>query len=329
LARFLIKHADGRIEGPITVQQLRDWVRAGKVIRSTLIQVEGQLSWHAAGTVPGLAQLFAEAEAAAAQSVPDEVPPAEPNDLNDATGSAETSAATPAGAIAAAAVPARRGLGDRILRGAFHFARSISVLVIIVSLLVTAAGSAVAVYALLPSPRLPPEPVDKPTLAEFVEECSRASQSERASRRLSSQEHEFAPVDDCGPYRERSEAVAARLRLSASAVDVLCSRIEAIRPKDRDAFISGLESLAAEFEKNPPKGEGCTAASGANWYMNEFAARIAREQAEEARAAAAVAARRNLLMPAMTAIGAAIASLLSFLILPLLIQIERNTRTVD
>ena len=42
---------------------------------------------------------------------------------------------------------------------------------------------------------------------------------------------------------------------------------------------------------------------------------------------AAAAERRQLLIPALSGIGTAIGALLMFLILPLLIQIERNTRT--
>jgi hypothetical protein len=41
----------------------------------------------------------------------------------------------------------------------------------------------------------------------------------------------------------------------------------------------------------------------------------------------AAAQRRQLLIPALSGIGTAIGALLIFLILPLLIQIERNTRT--
>jgi hypothetical protein len=56
--------------------------------------------------------------------------------------------------------------------------------------------------------------------------------------------------------------------------------MKALRPKDIDPFVTGLESLAAEFEKNPPKGNECTAAIAANWYMAEFSACVVREQAE-------------------------------------------------
>lgn len=326
MANFLIKHSDGRIEGPITVPQLRAGIRAGKITESTLIQQEGRRSWHAAGTVPGLASLFAEAAAArASESVAQEEALPEPEEPPVRAGAA---AAAPSRAPSAvtAAVPARPGLGDRILRGAFQFARSISVLVIIASLLVAAGGSALAVYALLPSPPTLAGSLDKPTLAEFVEECSRPSASQQAPRQPRPRGRDLETVDDCGPYRARAEAIVARLKVTEAAVDVLCSRIAAVPAKHRDAFIGGLEALSVAFESNPPKGEDCTGADAANWYMREFFARIELEQAEEAAAEAAAAARRSMLMPALAAIGSAIAALLMFLILPLLIQIERNTR---
>jgi hypothetical protein len=331
LANFLIKHSDGRIEGPITAPQLRAGIRAGKITESTLIQQEGRRSWHAAGTVRGLASLFAEAAAArAGESAAESGLAAEPNDPPvRAAPAAAASATASARSAASTAAPARPGLGDRILRGAFQFARSISVLVIIASLLVAAGGSALAVYALLPSPPTLAGSPDKPTLAEFVEECSRPSASQQAPRQSRPRGRDLETVDDCGPYRARAEAIVARLKVTEAAVDVLCSRIAAVPAKHRDAFIGGLEALSVAFESNPPKGEDCTGADAANWYMREFFARIELEQAEEAAAEAAAAARRSMLMPALTAIGSAIAALLMFLILPLLIQIERNTRAAS
>ncbi len=63
MAEFFIKHPDGRIEGPITGPQLRAGVRVGKITPSTLVRQDGRTSWHAAGSIPGLAALFAEVAA--------------------------------------------------------------------------------------------------------------------------------------------------------------------------------------------------------------------------------------------------------------------------
>jgi hypothetical protein len=328
VAEFFIKHPDGRIEGPITGPQLRAGVRVGKITPSTLVRQDGRTSWHAAGSIPGLAALFAEVAASqpaadsAASDPPGEEPPPPP------VSAAAAPATTRSGSGAAAAAGAvRLGLGDRVLRGAFQFARSISVLVIIASVLVALGGSALAVYALMPVPRLAGGAVDEPTLGDFVEECTRPeptqSQSSGQQRRRGTGLEVFDP---CAAYRQRAETIVARLKVTPEAVEVLCSRLTAVPAKHRDTFIDGLERLAEQFEANPPKGENCTGADAANWYMREFDRRTELEEAEELRAAAQAAERRSLLMPALSAIGSAIAALLMFLILPLLIQIERNTR---
>jgi hypothetical protein len=342
LAQFLIKHTDGHIEGPITAQQLREWVREGRVTRSTLIQVEGHVSWRSAGSVSGLTQQFEEADAAAAaQSVPDPLPVAEPANPSDSTAPAEPAAAPPSETNVVATAPARIGVLDRILRGSFQVARSFSVVVIALSLLVTVGGLALSVYAVFPSiyasvsallpfqRMLQSRSVDNPTLAEFVEECSREARSEEAPRRSPARGLGLESEDGCSPYRRRSEAIVKRLDLPEQVVAMLCTQIEMLGPDSRDPFVSGLESLAEEFETNPPRGTNCTKVGAANWYLAEFSARVAREQAEKSSAAATIAERRGWLIPALIAIGAAIASLLSFLILPLLIQIERNTRPVS
>ncbi len=328
MAVFFIQHPDGRIEGPITGPQLRAGVRVGKITPLTLVRQDGRTSWHAAGSIPGLAALFAEVSASqpaadsAASDPPGEEPPPPPA---SAAAAPATTRSSPAAAASAGAV--RLGLGDRVLRGAFHFARSISVLVIIASVLVALGGSALAVYALMPVPRLAGGAVDEPTLREFVEECTRPQPAQQQSsgqqRRRGTGLEAF---DACAAYRQRLETVVARLKIAPNAVEVLCSRVAAVPAKHRDAFIDGLERLAEQFEANPPKGENCSGTDAANWYLFEFARRMEVEQAEEALAAAQAAERRGLLMPALSAIGSAIAALLMFLILPLLIQIERNTR---
>ncbi len=77
----------------------------------------------------------------------------------------------------------------------------------------------------------------------------------------------------------------------------------------------------------PPREAECTGADAANWYIGTFQNRLAERQAQALLDQQAAAQRRQLLIPALSGIGTAIGALLMFLILPLLIQIERNTRT--
>ena len=63
-----------------------------------------------------------------------------------------------------------------------------------------------------------------------------------------------------------------------------------------------------------------------NWYVQDFMTKVAERRAERAAQIAAEAARRSWASIALGAAGSALVLLLSFLALPLLIQIERNTR---
>jgi hypothetical protein len=323
---FFIKHQDGRIDGPFTASQLRAGVRVGKVTPSTLVRQDGRSSWHAAGSIPGLSTLFA--EVVASQSAAGSAGSAPRGGAAQEGPTSTTVARGPAGNKGASEVPDRTvGLGDRVLRGAFQFARSISVLVIIASVLVALGGAALAVYALMPAPRLVGGAVDRPTLGEFVEHCAR---SEPAQQQSPGQQRRrgtgLEVVDACATYRQRSEAIVARLNVAPNAVEVLCSRVTAVPLPYREEFIDGLEHLSQQFAASPPKGESCSGADAANWYMREFDRRMELEDGKEALAVAQAVERRGLLMPALSAIGSAVAALLMFLILPLLIQIERNTR---
>jgi TM2 domain-containing membrane protein YozV len=46
--------ADGRQYGPVTAEQLRQWVNEGRVNAQTLIQLEGQTEWKALANYPEL-----------------------------------------------------------------------------------------------------------------------------------------------------------------------------------------------------------------------------------------------------------------------------------
>jgi len=364
MARFRIRDKQGREYGPVDASELRSWIMDARLTADMLIQQEGLKDWYRAGDVPAIARLLAERAATIARGratgasgggsgKPPPPPPPDsgtsagadsfPPDDDDAyplSPSDDIDSAPPIGAAAsttsagyettAAATTTKRPLGlvDRVLRIAFQFARSISVLVIIVSLLVVLGGSAVALYARMPQPRFTDGAVDQPTLREFVEDCGKTVPQQQApSGRQRPRDTGLVSFDECGPFRKRSEAIVARLRIEPESVEVLCSRIAAVSIRHRDEVIDDLERLAEQFQSNPPKERDCSGADAANWYMREFDRRLAVEQAAEAIALSKANERRELLIPALSAIGTAVAALLLFMILPLLIQIERNTRT--
>ena len=369
VADYRIKHADGRIEGPISGSRLRALAEAGTINADTRIQQVGRTTWHRAGSVPALAGIlpgqgiapgtgpvplppppgpldFSPVDGAGADELTLDIPEPPQTTPSMARGpapSAPPPSVAPSASVAslprdsgfpAAPAPAvvaqeeKSGLGDRILRATFQFARSISVLVIIASILVVLGGAALGTYALLPSPPGIGSGVDEPTIEEFVADCKPPAQPERGQRqaRQRPKQDSLGEVDDCAPYRERVETAVSNLKLTSQATNIFCRKAAGLEARYRDPFLDGLVRMSDEYATSPPKGDDCSGADAANWYMREFDERVALDKAREQAAAAAAVARRSLLMPALTAIGAAIAALLIFLILPLLIQIERNTR---
>jgi hypothetical protein len=105
-------------------------------------------------------------------------------------------------------------------------------------------------------------------------------------------------------------------------------------------FVSGLEKLLADVQQYS-KGAGVSPAAtpeqATSWYLNEFeskeraiqdAMRDAKEAEAEAkqRADSARLAASEQRMRLLMVIGVAVVALLFFLLLPLMIQIEQNTR---
>jgi hypothetical protein len=226
--------------------------------------------------------------------------------------------------------PPKRGLSDRVLQATFTFARSISVLVIFASLLIVIGGVAMGAYALLPGPSDERGNLDQPTINQFEESCRRAAQQEqtssqsRSSRRSGS--NALLAADECAEYRERLQTVVARFQVDPEAVGILCNKVTSLPKPYKLTFIAGIDQLSQSWASMPTKPSNCSGADAANWFMREFNERIALEEARIARETKEAAERRELLSPALNGIAAAIACLLVFLILPLLIQIERNTR---
>lgn len=366
MANYLIKDAAGTVEGPINGSELRSRINAGRVNAETLIQQEGRKSWHRARDIPGIRALLeartAQTGGAGEQAVPEEraaesinyqfedTQSSEPNDgPGDAIGLAPQSEPEPAprrprplpsGAPGVSARASDRdpasgkrvsnaGFVDRILRGTFQFARSVSVLVIATSMLAVIGAVGLAAYALLPAAPALELPTPPPTIEQFVAECRPAETPSRPrgeSRPRSAVMALEAP-DGCAAYRDQFAEAAGKLRLDvASATRVLCLTSESLESGYRDDFAEGFGTLAAGFEASKPTSESCDGAAAANWYIAKFKERIAREKADESRREREFVQRRSLLGPAIQGAVVAIAALLLFLILPLLIQIERNTR---
>ena len=51
---YKIIGADGKEYGPVSAEQLRQWLNEGRVNQQTRVQVEGSADWQAMGDVPEL-----------------------------------------------------------------------------------------------------------------------------------------------------------------------------------------------------------------------------------------------------------------------------------
>jgi len=55
---YKIIGADGREYGPVTTEQLRQWIREGRANAQTKVQAEGSTDWKALGAIPEFAELL-------------------------------------------------------------------------------------------------------------------------------------------------------------------------------------------------------------------------------------------------------------------------------
>lgn len=233
----------------------------------------------------------------------------------------------------ARAEPAPVGVADRVLRGAFRFARVICVLLIVLSALTVILNVGLGAYALLPASSVGPvAAISTPNIVAFLVECAVPPQSANENPSTSNGRATATriEIDECSEYATELDEVMSALALQDSARAVLCRRVRLMPDDDRDQFVRGLRDFALAFRARNPKGEDCDGASAANWFISEFIklleARDKQHAADQSSARFSDASRRALLMPALIGVGCAILGLLVFLALPLLIQIERNTR---
>jgi uncharacterized Zn finger protein (UPF0148 family) len=214
---------------------------------------------------------------------------------------------------------------DRFLAMAFRFGKGVSVVVVALCFATIAISLLMLFGVRADAPRQNVVVFAAPTLAEYLESIKPPPTAEEASRRAS------AP--DRRPEERQSDTLTDRYvaLLSQFGLDSVDRRLEFMRLTggDQRALVEGLQRFIADGRQ----GGGTVQATAVAWYISVYKSRwqaseTAKEQARRQRAAAeadASAKRWQLL----TVIGAAVAALMAFLFLPLLIQIEHNTRRVQ
>jgi len=220
---------------------------------------------------------------------------------------------------------------DKVLRLAFSFAKGISAIIVIVCLLIAVFGI-IAVF-FIPT-NAEDETLDTPTFPEYL----RLKQKERQSQVQAGNRQASSDTNNSDSFNSSSWG-EYNVNKFDSLIDGLCKDynlnksqllewLKYMNAKRREAFISGLSSFLGESKVHFGKSGGgnINYAKGAMYYKSMFDEKLDKLENvtlnNTMKRARAAIIRRFLLMAVASALG----MLLSFLILPLLIQIERNTR---
>lgn len=327
MSRYIIQTGDGREIGPLGGREIRARIAAGELKETDLLRPAEGGRWRPLSSVPGLAEEIRsvretpppEREAPAVMPAPPAIEPPPRAPRRDD--------------------PDRLDLGpaDRVLRLGFAIGRGVSVIVIVLAIL-TMAGAAVVVtlneFTTIP-PMPPPRAITMPQVQGFVTLCNvpvsgPATAGARPQAGRTTGAGASIRADPCAAWRVRVQHICTALSLRPADEDDLCSVVGGLAEADRDAFLEAFTRFADAFAALTPRPAGCTGIDAARWFIDDYLSQILARDQELAAATADREARRLARelrrMQAASAAGFALAALVSFLVLPLLIQIERNTR---
>jgi len=331
------------VVGPIDLAQMRDMVAKGEISTDTLVWREGFEEWVPAGRVPALHATHPDTSEPRLDPAPEDSP--------DVGGRPERWS-EPDGRPLIKSDRASRPqlpLADRVLRTGFAVGRWVSILVVAISLVVIVIAGGAYLLAIVPSGGAPRAEAARPELEEFASMCEQgrtrnppAAESPPSRDRdvkPNSREGERSsmtsstPPDPCEPYRDEVREILSQLRLEdpkSGAEEVLCLVLARLPEEDRSWFLEGFLEFAEEWREGEGASAGCDGATAANWYIDQSRRSLEIKALEDRRLAIEHAeseeARRQRSGVAASAVGIALGGLLLFLVVPLLIQIERNTR---
>ncbi|MSR41650.1 MAG: hypothetical protein EXS10_07085 [Phycisphaerales bacterium] len=394
MIQYFLRRKGTDVSGPFTSAQLRNLARNGEIASTDAISADNGETWIPAPKVRGIREFLAENPLRASAAPID--PPSEfaqaSIDLADhepqtygvaepvtpplphaSTSHPSTSRApaTPARGASRWSAPAATptlGLADRILRGAFRFARSISVLIILlcaIALIVSGIGALYAIapnknpYEQFPEPPVeaeisPVDPLDVPfpTAKAFIAVCSVPDRPETTTPKAPTRNTRITasePTDPCDSFSDAIAIVLSNLQLNESTGNDICNLTRDLPRKYQQRFLGGFTEFAQSYAAARPTDEDCDGVDAARYYIQQFKLKVTaleEEQAAEqlartermndliaerlmriAEAELDIEQRKAILYPSVMLAGSAVAALLIFLVLPLLIQIERNTRS--
>jgi ribosomal protein S27E len=239
---------------------------------------------------------------------------------------------------------------DRVLLAAFGFFRGISMLLVCVAALAIAGGVVWLVLS-LPTRDLPPEPgevAEIPNASGFIAYCKQLEidakrQAEKGAGGFGVRGQPQQPPSSIQQFQWPCSQVADEVRQVITAMDLdpdagrefLCEWYGDLPATDRKQSWEGLVIFVAEYQSQRKKlgektKEWCDSGAAVMWYIEwdernrrgASSIEIDRHLLNEERAAQ----RKWSIDTAGMVIASAIVLLMAFIALPLLIQIERNTR---
>jgi hypothetical protein len=308
--------------GPISSDELRERVRKGGITPDTLVKMQGSNDWRTADHIRGLFASYDQqlselpVHATARQSKASQ-PPRVPTSSSNTTG-------TPPTAIDTSASRLGGGKVDRLLHSVFAGAKYISVAVILISLVVIALCLIFLVMT-MPKTEEIPDGFVSPTLADFEEEISRAGAVSK-----STEDADDVPLAMISPFSVARDELIAKYPAIRRQLGIIFDHFENTRVQvDLEHFTTQFSRFLMQAHKKWESNYS-QFARAAVWFAQNYlnaaeshVVRIASIERENEINRNIASARRITLA---TVFATALASTLAFLVLPLLIEIEQNTR---
>jgi len=222
-------------------------------------------------------------------------------------------------------------LADRALRATFKFGKFISVLVVGLSILAICLSVCLLLVLLLFARAETldyPERPSAPSFDDFVEEISQERSREQPSE-ANSEGVDFYPKNQTRPGTLALRKVAQEQRLSTFQYSELAEFLNALPEDLQPSAVENLDKFLQEASKKY-RNRSAKFNAALSWYIPNYERALAFYDLERVHTLEVNSASRLSAATKRGTIGfillVSISSLLGFLVLPLLIEIEENTR---
>jgi hypothetical protein len=295
---------NGTNEGPFTLEELKDLSSKKKITPKTIVTIEGTEEWVAAKAIEGLFPSGIKKPKASSLPPFEPIPPIQET-LRDLPTRAPLQQNEQSGWQLRLDI-----IINKIMGFVFKIGKIVSAIFILLCALTIAILGLIYFFSGSGG-------VETPDFNELLEEQRDNSTSEKQSYSNLEDRREVEKK-----YGDKIQDIVKKNDLSEQAYDVFINKILSIPKKLRAQYVSGLEDFLSDAKKHIQK-EGSNAKvsviDAANIYNDLFEQAIANVKISKAEAAA-------LKSTMLIGIGITFGAFILFLIIPVLLQIEINTR---